>query len=310
MYYPYFRGKQFELLAIRDTAKVMSNAGFTPIIEPVKEALNGLERTLKTIQDHNGNAIVIINPACGDHSANGQSIAQLLKNNFGGYNNISVGILLDKNMTIPKITSILNSGLVHAVTFIHAGYDEPRDLYEIVGNAYKHVFIADLCSKSYLRHFMGSERILIKDGFEKRRNADHPDSEFFSELHLSYKEEGMNGFGDFLIVGDEFTESGGPAYAVAIHLTYINTKRDDEMYIYHFVSITRDTPTDPAGKFAQSLDKLIHALDSGKSMLLETSAIKEFRRLHTPSHFPGLGTVKKLSMIHHIETLANFMDEL
>lgn len=43
----------------------------------------------------------------------------------------------------------------------------------------------------------------------------------------------MNGFGDFLIVGDEFSESGGPAYAVAIHLTYINTKHEDEMYIYH-----------------------------------------------------------------------------
>ncbi|MCT7057198.1 sce7725 family protein, partial [Salmonella enterica] len=98
------------------------------------------------------------------------------------------------------------------------------------------------------------------------------------------------------------------AYAVAIHLTYINTKHEDEMYIYHFVSTTRDTPTDPAGKFAQSLDKLMAALNSGKSMLLETSAIKEFRRLHNPSHFPGLGTVKKLSMIHHIETLANFMD--
>ncbi|EED0752965.1 sce7725 family protein, partial [Escherichia coli] len=68
MYYPYFRGKQFELLAIRDTANVMAEAGFTPIIEPVREALNGLERTLKTIQENDGRAIVIINPACGDHS--------------------------------------------------------------------------------------------------------------------------------------------------------------------------------------------------------------------------------------------------
>ncbi|MDI5550101.1 sce7725 family protein, partial [Salmonella enterica subsp. enterica serovar Weltevreden] len=51
MYYPYFRGKQFELLAIRDTANVMAEAGFTPIIEPVREALNGLERTLKTIKE-------------------------------------------------------------------------------------------------------------------------------------------------------------------------------------------------------------------------------------------------------------------
>lgn len=106
MYYPYFRGKQFELLAIRDTANVMAEAGFTPIIEPVREALNGLERTLKTIKENDGKAIVIINPACGDHSSDGQSIAQLLKNEFSNYKNISVGILLDKSMTIVKVDNL------------------------------------------------------------------------------------------------------------------------------------------------------------------------------------------------------------
>lgn len=117
----------------------------------------------------------------------------------------------------------------------------------------------------------------------------------------------MVGFGDFLIVGDVYSESGGPAYAVAIHLTFIDPDKDDVMYIYHFVSDTRDTPTDPAGKFAQALAKLIEKLDSGTSHILETEAIKEFRTLHEKGHFPGLGYVKKLSMKHHIETLAAYL---
>lgn len=117
----------------------------------------------------------------------------------------------------------------------------------------------------------------------------------------------MDGFGDFLIVGDEYSEGGGPAYAVAIHLTYINTSDDEMMYIYHFRSTTNDTPTDPAGKFSQALAKLIDKLDSGDSMLDETEAIQEFRDLHARQHFPGLGYVKKLSMKHHIETLAKFL---
>lgn len=79
------------------------------------------------------------------------------------------------------------------------------------------------------------------------------------------------------------------------------------MYIYHFVSDTKDTPTDPAGKFAQALAKLIAKLDSGSSHILETNAIKEFRQLHAKGHFPGLGSVKKLSMMHHIETLADYL---
>jgi hypothetical protein len=116
----------------------------------------------------------------------------------------------------------------------------------------------------------------------------------------------MNGFGDFLIVGDDFYETGGPAYAVAIHLTFIDPDKDDAMYIYHFVSTTKDTPTDPAGKFGEAIKKLIDKLDSGTSKLLETKSIKEFRELHAKGHFPGLGYVKKLSMNHHIDTLAAY----
>ena len=105
----------------------------------------------------------------------------------------------------------------------------------------------------------------------------------------------------------DYTEGGGPAYAVAIHLTFIDPDADEVMYIYHFVSTTKDTPTDPAGKFAQALDKLVKKLDGGTSHLFDSSAIKEFRDLHKKGHFPGLGSVKKLSMNHHIETLANFL---
>jgi len=117
----------------------------------------------------------------------------------------------------------------------------------------------------------------------------------------------MDGFGDFLIVGDDYSEGGGPAYAIAIHLTFIDSDKDNVMYIYHFVSTTKDTPTDPAGKFGQALAKLIAKLDSGNSKLTETEAIQEFRDLHAKGHFPGLGHVKKLSMKHHIETLAEFV---
>lgn len=43
MYFPYFRGKQYELLTIRETAPVLAGSKFIPIIEPVKQALGGLE---------------------------------------------------------------------------------------------------------------------------------------------------------------------------------------------------------------------------------------------------------------------------
>ena len=130
--------------------------------------------------------------------------------------------------------------------------------------------------------------------------------EFFSDLHATFKDEGMNGFGDFLVVGDGYTEAGGPAYAIAIHLTFIDRDRDGEMHIHHFKSDRQDTPTDPAGKFAEALAKLIQALDSPENKIFDSSSVKEFRDLFQRKHFPGLGHVKKLSLNHHIETLADY----
>jgi hypothetical protein len=128
----------------------------------------------------------------------------------------------------------------------------------------------------------------------------------FSDLHATFTDEGMDGFGDFLIVGDDYSETGGPAYAVAIHLTFIDREQDDSMLIYHFKSQRQDTPTDPAGKFAEALAEMMTTLNARGSKVLETDAVKEFRMLHKQGHFPGLGYVKKLSMNHHIETLANY----
>ena len=93
MYYPYFRGKQNELLAIRECAPLMVQEQFVPIIEPVKESLGGLSKTLSSVIDIGGRAVVIVNPRYGDHSRNGNSIVELVNKEFE-QENISIGILL------------------------------------------------------------------------------------------------------------------------------------------------------------------------------------------------------------------------
>lgn len=309
MYHPYFRGKQFELIAIRETAEVMARANFVPIIEPVRETLSGLEKTLSAICDVKGKAIVIVNPSYGDHSTSGHNISQLLRDNFSGSGNISAGILLNEGMDEDIALHLLNKHKNHQPCFIHAGFSEPRSLSEKINvKISKNIFLENYCGKLYRKYFNDSERILIRDGFKKRKNSEYPPMEMFSDLHITYTEEGMQGFGDFLIVGDDYSEGGGPAYAVAIHLTFLDPKKDNVMYIYHFVSTTKDTPTDPAGKFGQALSKLIKAVDAEDSPIFESTAVSEFKLLHKNGHFPGLGTVKKLSMKHHIETLANYFE--
>lgn len=312
MYYPYFRGKQFELITVRECAPLMGTAGFVPIIEPVREQTSGLKKALEALCDAEANAIVIVNPQIGDLAEDGNDIASFITTEFGGCEGIHLGFVVTDDMSIEYVESAFDEMPGCQIGLIHYGFSEPRLLGELAAQRQvsTNVFVDGSTGKLYQRHFKGRarRRILLRDGFEIRRNRDHPDTpEFFSDLHITFEEEGMNGFGDFLIVGDEYLETGGPAYTIAIHLTFIDDSKDEAMYVQHFKSIRQDTPKDPAGKFAEAVTKLIQAVDSADSKYIDSEAIKEFRRLHETGHYPGLGYVKKLSMRHHLETLAAFL---
>lgn len=312
MYHPYFRGKQYELITVKEMADVLAKASFHPIIEPVRESLGALRRALDAVVDADGSAIVIVNPHHGDFAHGGDPVSDLLKETYLDMSNISAGILLKPKMTTDEAMECFDAHNGHNPVFIHAGFSDAKGLAANLGeptNKQRHIFLDDYSGKLYQRHFKGAHRVLVKDGFEKKRNADYDLVQHFSDLHATYTDEGMDGFGDFLIVGDDFSEAGGPAYAVAIHLTFIDSEQDDSMQIYHFVSDSKDTPKDPAGKFAEALTKMITELDAPGSKVVESSAVKEFRELHIKGHFPGLGYVKKLSMNHHIETLAAYFDD-
>lgn len=312
MYHPYFRGKQFELLCVREMAPIFKEADFCPIVEPVRDTLGGLNRALDAVVEVGGRAILIVNPHHGDLADSGAPLSDLLKKKYLDLPGISAGILLKQHTNTSEALRCYQNHASHSPVLIHAGFGDARSLAESLGKKNKdicHIFVDRFCGKLYQRHFSGAHRILLRDGFERKRNRDYEQLEPFSDLHVTFKEEGMDGFGDFLIVGDDYSETGGPAYAVAIHLTFIDPDKDDSMWIYHFVSERQDTPTDPAGKFAEALEKMVRQLDRRNSKVLETSAVKEFRDLHKQGHFPGLGYVKKLSMNHHVETLADYFEK-
>lgn len=314
MYFPYLRGKQYELITVRETAPLMANAGFVPIIAPVREQMRSLHKALEAVCDAGGRAIIMVNPEHGQLAHNGAAISELLHGEFDGHENLIMGIRLHADVTSAKAVEMCQAAGGKPFALIHEGFKEANEFADELGaldSIRAHIFLEDDCGKLYQKKFKGAdvERVLIRDGFERRRNRDHPEAEFFSDLHITYPDEGMNGFGDFLIVGDDYSESGGPAYTIAIHLTYIDPDQDHAMYVRHFLSDSQDTPKDPGGKFAEALAKLIAFMDGpGGAKIYETSAIKEFRDLHARQHYPGLGYVKKLSMKHHIETIATFFE--
>ena len=308
MYYPYFRGKQYDLITIRECASIMSEQGFVPIIEPVKEALNGLIRAIDSVSDAGGSISLIVNPQYGDLSEDPSSLIELLGDKYEDSANVIAGVLLTDETDVHQVVNILESVGQRKKLFIHAGFTDPRGLLNLlpVNDDSAHVFLYGHNGRLYQRNFSDFEKIVVKNGFEKRANRLHPAVEFFSDLHVTFEDDGAEGFGDFLIAGDDYSEGGGPAYAVAIHLTFIDDEQDDGMYIHHFKSDRFETPTDPAGKFAEALSKLVIEAQRPGTKVLRTRAVDEFIELHGRGHFPGLGYVKKLSMQHHIEVMADY----
>jgi len=310
MYHPYFRGKQFDLLAIKESAEILSRSNFTPIIEPVRESLTGLKRAIEAVSCAGGNAVLIVNPYHGDYNENASAIRKFVLEELKNHTNIYIGVLLTQDLTIKNVQEICDGYSDRPIYFIHSGFSEARELAEATQDRYntvRHVFNDKDCSIPYRRHFKDYQRILLKDGFNRQANRKYPEVELFSDLHVTFQELQYNGFGDFLIVGDDYSESGGPAYAVAIHLTFLDPDMDAVMYTQHFKSDRHDSPADLPGKFLEALNKLVAEVTNPNTKILRTDAVEEFMSLHERKHFPGLGYIKKLSMKHHIQLLSSFL---
>lgn len=145
------------------------------------------------------------------------------------------------------------------------------------------------------------KRVIIKDSFNRlSRNADYVPDEYFSDLFSTYKPD-FYGFGDFQIVGVG-TGGGGPAHAVALHLTYLKEPNGQEIWVRHFVSDDKLGTSNVQGKYFQALRKLVTFLNQ-YSNTPETIGAREYRENLIDGVFHQLGYPKKLSMKHHIELM-------
>ncbi len=312
MYYPFVRGKQFELIMLRELAPRIAEWGFVPIIEPVKNNFSPLKRTIEKLIENQCHFILVANPGVGDLERNPSPLWEhIFDGLLQGYGNYSAGLNLTSKPD--QLELARNFFTEHAVptAVIHDGFSDSKGLVAVIEettpNITAHIFVGSHSSTLYRKHFKGANRILVEDKFISRNNREYPLSEPLSELYLTYEDVGCDGFGDYLIVGKGFRNGGGPARAVAIHLTYSDPAADDTIAINHFVSDRVDTLEDVAGKFSEALQKLVNEVNSDQSLIDQTAAVTVFLDLHGRQHFPGLGYVKKLSMHHHIELMANLL---
>lgn len=314
MYFPYLRGRQFELIAVRElAAQNLLGDHVIPIIEPVKLS-STLVNTMTEFIKVGHPIAVILNPSVGTfysewENAKENSSEALHKRTFIDlYNNPSIiKSLIMNNSAMPFLNAWEKKDIPKSSLLI---INTDRDFLDIYDDLFKdeHPRYVLMPDESAFRRKIKGEKVLLDDKFEKQaRNADyqHENDEFFSDDHLYYKGDGFTGFSDYSVVGDGYFAKGFAPYAVAIHIVYFGSK--DELRIRHFVSKSNEDILNPALKYYEALSKLVEWYEREKHSVELTLGLKTFLQHYEQETYPGLGTVKKLSIMHHLELMGKFL---
>lgn len=304
MYYPLLRGKQNELLALRELLKDDKlSKKITPIIEPIKASATFRLLLINFFQNKRSIAVVQ-NTELTDYS---------------GFNTDEIDNIKTSNDFIPSFFIHSDNDL----TFLNESNSKKIAILDKASgttnigtlNAQGVYVVIDVKNRRMMREARGesiSNLVELDDGFDKlSRNQDYleePD-QFFSQEHRFYKKDGFAGFSDYSIIGSNYVDSGFAAKAVAIHIVYFDAK--DDLRVHHFVSDSNDDISNPARKFAEALKKLIAWKNSSQfdKRKNQSEALDEFQKMYNTQKYSGLGVIKKLSIKHHLEIMGRFFEE-
>jgi len=305
MYYPLLRGKQNELLALRELLKEGKlSKKIIPIIEPIK-ASSSFRILLQDFSRENRNLAVIQNSKLANYPGfkDNKEIIEIKKSKefmptYFLYKNNDCDILNEIPQNKPHMMILDEKSEVDIKKVITS------NTFLII-NTNNREMLQDAKQENF------SRIIELHDSYEKKnRNQDYAEDQdqLFSMEHLLYKKDGFYGFSDYSVIGSDYSESGFAPKAVAIHIVYFDS--DNKLRIHHFVSDTNEDISNPANKFKEALKKLIswYSSDTFNKEKNNSSALEEFKRLSIAGTYPGLGIIKRLAIKHHLEILGQFLD--
>ncbi len=301
MYFPYLRGKRFELKAIEelnDHKKI--NDKIVPIIEPVNEKPSDFNNFVMYMIAHKKKFIAIQNPQVGLYEPINTSEFNDARNSkffikgriINSQNDIDI---LQKTSSEDTAAVFLNPDIFN----LDVSKIENDKVLKIIPD-----------NTSFKMKFQNSKRlILLDDKFNKQKNnseyLNKPD-EFFSMDHKIFDRAGYFGFSDYSIIGKEYNKNGWIPKAVSIHIVYFD--ENDELKIKHFTSDSNDDTSDQKRKMSEALGKFkdwyVEQPSKNRSLGADI-LIKDY----TSKKSPILGQLKEYSIMHHLEILNRYLDE-
>lgn len=304
MYYPILRGKLHELSAIKELASLPISARCRPLLEPVNSSLNQIVACIDDLFGKGITPYVVINPTLGEYRNQGTNLYHSLQHNprssgkfapcvkiLSSFDTNSISLLQNTPNSAAYLVSDISPTAIPILNAANCTFANPLKVDATILQSVSRI-------------------VLYLDSFAKqRRNADYPPTSFYSNLHFTYRSyPNAIGVGDFTIMGEEYSEAGGPAYVVAIHMSHVQHQPSSAIHVRHFCSTSQPTsPSNPGGKFLEALNDLVAFDNSNPRYFDLTWGLSELRNYQATQHFPGLGVVKQLSVEHHMETICNFI---
>lgn len=285
MYYPYFRGKQFDLLALKTLIEEERlSKKIIPIIEPVKNS-STLKKFLALTQTKKQPIFIIENPQAGDFLTE-KGYAEL------------------QQLDIPKAAIIDQSLETMAVLpeLLVVSESKPVLMSDWQENTSK-VFVHE---EFRLLQKINGELILSEDPFTRLPRTNYyseTEDEFFSNTHLTFRKKGFIGFSDFSVDSRIYYDQSYPSPIVSLHLVYFEK---NDLRVHHFLS--SEKLSSQKEKFMElmeavvsfGIDKLCEgSLTLGLQLLLENQA---------QNKFPGMGMMRKAAVMHHMELMSRFLE--
>lgn len=328
LYYPVLRGKRFELLALRELAPDFAAWGsIIPIVEPVRSAALETEfaRAIQAMAQHDARLIVVLNPTVGqlrDRSGIGQIVALLdglASESEEVRRTLGVGLAIGATTELREALTGLRAARFlrelpmviwawEAIDIEALGLDVgDRDVEVVVAPARRMI-------SRVARRVGGSPRqVIFADPFPQlSSNANYVErgESIFTEEHLYLGQENLDGFSDLGTIGFRFTESGGAPRVVVIHWTYLKRVGQGDagspIYLRHFWSDPNDL-SDIASRYGVASARLISYLD--EAGIVDNPGTEAIRDYANRRAFPGLGMLKKMSILNHIHVVHNALHD-
>lgn len=273
-YYPLIRGRQFDLLALREAVQQdQLSPQIIPVLEPVKD-LPALVSVAQAFRAAAHPLYIIQNPQVGDY-----------------------GLL-----AAPRYVPTLDQWCQPARYFD----GQPAPLLIAQTKAQVQTLpkkqLAMVPNEARVRQLAHPQAIYLEDHTPTRERT-----EDYATVQREFYQYPLRalpdvGFADYPLAVQHFDPHGYPQRAIALHLLY---PQGDSLWLQHLVSVNNADYSDPAGKFFEALAPLPAWLaahpDAG------TPAIDALLALLAQHHFPGLGTLRKLQLRHLLSIMGRWL---